>query len=243
MNWRILIIFLTISSVCYADDKKNKNISPEATLTPIVQIGINIYKFSKIKFFEGFFVNGVMYGNSPGFSISYENAVNKLNEGENISKLTKGDSPDKFDIHLKTLFTILTKASNSQRAQVRQSLNNFSSFVESNIVRSETVEREGMNLLQYDFLDSNSKVRMSVWYDEKTGFMIKRVIFGQLGNVVAFKIYYNVSINEAESKERDFNEGQLERFKRIANGHNNLPHKTIEEIDRFVKSILAEFDE
>lgn len=190
MRLLMIISFFSIGSLCLADSSshheskppQNHQISPKATLTPSVQIGVNAFKFSKVRSYEGYFMNGVMYGDEPGFSILYESGDR--------------NASGKLDIDQERLTTISPSVSNEIIDENRNFLTGFQNFVQSDVVRAGVITVKGMKLIRYNYLDANRNVRLSVWHDEDSGFQVQRAIYDESGLLRTFKIYLRLDIEK-----------------------------------------------
>jgi hypothetical protein len=215
------LILLLIPALSFANTSDLDN---ETKITPETQIGIYTYKSTLIEKYSGVFVSGVVYGKSLGFSVVREKG--------------KKEETGKFNIDQKTLFAVSTDANTGQINSVNKFLNGFASFTQSKIVQSDDFNKD-KKITKFDYLDSNGKVRFSLWFDPDSGFMVKRAIFDESGKLVSFKIYLKLDMGDQGIQNNDDGD---ERFERWADFCKNRIDINLYSIDG-VEKLLEESDE
>ena len=87
---------------------------------------------------------------------------------------------------------------------------------------------------------NQKKIRLSKWYDKKTGFPLKTALFDQNSELISFSFYRNLIVDKPQLEKLELNSLKTISFKDVIKNHENLDMNQLEGIEELGTVVLTE---
>jgi len=163
-----------------------------------------INKSENIATYSGYYINGYFVNNSPNFSISYLRVNNS--------------APT---VKMNTLLTVVSNATTSDRQAVLNEVESLSNFKPKIVTQTEDFD-ENIQLVRFDFLDEDNRIRLSEWRDLQNGFKYKSAVYDFSGYLLQFTLYENLLIDQPNQNLEKWKKRKIISFDSFLSNHSDF---------------------
>jgi len=220
MKVLMLIAFLLICATMQSfGDEINDN---KKTNT---EFGKVILTEKEIKDYQGFYFHVLIIDNKPLMSVSLESGKKQDN---------------KMNVNSIQVVDVVTNFSQIGKNKIDLDLEALQGFTPALIVLADPESSDNGLDVRFNYLDNEKRIRLSKWYDRKTGFPIKTALYDETGKLFSFSFYKKLIVDKPELENLQIQTLNNVALKDVIKDHEDFDFDQLNGIEKLGTYVLKE---